>query len=105
MTTCDLIEKPIWEAQSLGCPIPNSTHAVSVALPRWRDVVGYEEKAPEVMARLSTGYPRFVVHPLVETLGRHLADSEPCLPFPSRRVAEMAMGFAQRTPGAEATLV
>jgi cystathionine gamma-synthase len=38
---------------------------VSVALPRWQDVVGYEEKRPEVMDRLRCGYPRFVIHPLV----------------------------------------
>ena len=30
----------------LGHPLPDSTHAVSVALPRWRDVIAYEENDP-----------------------------------------------------------
>jgi cystathionine gamma-synthase len=74
---------------------------VSVALPRWQDVVGYEEKKPEVMTRLSSGYPRFVVHPLVQELARYLGDEEPCLPFPSLRVSELATEFVRRA-GAEA---
>lgn len=99
MTGSDFLQNPLWEAPSLGSPIPDSKHAVSVALPRWRDVVGYEEKSPEVMARLTSGYPRFVVHPLVEEAGRAIADGESCLPFPSRRVAELALDFVQRNGG------
>jgi len=85
----------------MGQPIPNSTHAVSVALPRWRDVVGYEEKSPEVIDRLSSGYPRFVIHPLVAELGRFISDGRACLPFPSRRVADLAAEFVRRTAGDE----
>ena len=102
MTDCDLLEKPVWEPGAIGQPIPSSVHAVSVALPRWRDVVGYEEKTPEVMQRLSSGYPRFVVHPLVEKLGRSLAGGQPCLPLPSRRTAEFAADFVKRMSGTEA---
>lgn len=105
MTESSLLQQPVWEPGSVGQPIPRSTHAVSVALPRWQDVVGYEEKAPEVMERLSGGYPRFVVHPLVEQLGRRLADGQPCLPFPSRRTAEYAAEFVRRTSAAEARIV
>jgi cystathionine gamma-synthase len=104
MTGSDLLQNPLWEAPSLGRPIPDSKHAVSVALPRWRDVVGYEEKSPEVMERLGSGYPRFVVHPLVEEAGRAIADGEPCLPFPSRQVAELALDFVQRNGGQEARI-
>jgi cystathionine gamma-synthase len=105
MTGCDLLEKPLWEPQELGRPIPGSPHAVSVALPRWKDVVGYEEKNPQVMARLSSGYPRFVVHPLVQELGRELAGGHSCLPFPSRNAAQMAAEFVRRTSNAAAEIV
>jgi cystathionine gamma-synthase len=105
MTTCDLLQRPIWEPQSIGQPIPSSKHAVSVALPSWKDVVGYEEKAPEVIARLTSGYPRFVIHPLVDELGRFISDGQPCLPFPSARAADLAAEFVRRTTGEEARRV
>jgi cystathionine gamma-synthase len=93
----ELLHRPLWQARDLGLPIPASTHAVSVALPRWQDVVGYEEKRPEVINLLSMGYPRFVVHPLVQELGRHLGQDSPCLPFPSAGAAELAAEFVRRT--------
>jgi cystathionine gamma-synthase len=40
-----------------------------------RDVIGYEEKDPEILKHLSSGYPRFVVHPYVVQLARHLGDT------------------------------
>ena len=101
----DLLQEPLWEPGQLGRPIPNSPHAVSVALPRWRDVVGYEEKNPQVISRLLSGYPRFVVHPLVQELGREMAGGQACLPFPSRRAAEMAAEFVRHTSDAAAEVV
>jgi len=77
-------------ADELGRPIPDSVHAISMSLPRWEDVVGYEEKTPAVMSRIKTGYPRFVIHPLVREMARQLGH----FPWPSARVAEMAAGFA-----------
>ena len=97
MIADELLERPVWQPGDLGKPIPDSTHAVSVALPRWQDVVGYEEKKPEVLNRLATGYPRFVVHPLVQELARFLGQGQPALPFPSRRCAEQAAAFVERT--------
>ncbi len=88
--------------QDVGRPIPNSRHAVSMALPRWQDVVGYEEKWPEVMRKLSSGYPRFVVHPLVAELGRRIGGGHFCLPFPSAAVATQAAAFVRRTTGQDA---
>ena len=105
MIADDLLQKPVWRPSELGQPIPASTHAVSVALPRWEDVVGYEEKKPEVVERLATGYPRFVVHPLVQELGRRIGQGQPCLPFPSRVAAERAAEFAGRAGGAPAKVV
>ncbi len=57
---------PLCRAEDLGKPIPNTKHAISMCLPRWRDVVGYEERDPATMAKLQLGYPRFLYHPLVE---------------------------------------
>ena len=93
----ELLQKPVWQAHELGQPIPASTHAVSVALPRWQDVVGYEEKEPAVIKRLATGYPRFVVHPLVQELGRYVGHDGFCLPFPSLRAAQLAAEFVRRS--------
>jgi len=57
---------PLCRAEDLGKPIPNTKHAISMCLPRWRDVVGYEERDPATMDKLQLGYPRFLYHPLVE---------------------------------------
>lgn len=57
---------PLCLAEDLGKPIPPTKHAISMCLPRWKDVVGYEERDPETMAQLQLGYPRFFYHPLVE---------------------------------------
>ena len=102
MKTLTAPEPPSWQSPELGQPMPRSVHAVSVALPRWEHVVGYEEKKPEVMERLSNGYPRFVIHPFVEELADKIGDGQPCLPFPSQRVAEQGAEFVRRTSGAQA---
>jgi cystathionine gamma-synthase len=91
-----LLYAPIWAAADLGQPLPPSAHAVSMALPLWDHVVGYEEKTPAVMEKLLTGYPRFVIHPLVRAVARELAGEKPCLPFPSRDVAERCLEFLAR---------
>ncbi len=54
----DLVHRP------LGERIPRKLHAVSCSLPTMRDVVGYETKDPKTVARICSGYPRFVVHGL-----------------------------------------
>jgi cystathionine gamma-synthase len=105
MSGGDLLRNPVWRAEELGRPIPDSIHAISMALPRWQDVVGYEEKKPEVMTRLSSGYPRFVVHPLVRELGQQLGQGQPCLPFPSAHVARLCVEFIQRSSGAGSAVV
>ncbi|MBL9187635.1 MAG: PLP-dependent transferase [Opitutaceae bacterium] len=63
----------------LGQPIPSSPHAVSCSLPTMRDVRGYEEKNPETMRALSSGYPRFVVHPFTRQLIAHFTATLPAL--------------------------
>lgn len=105
MTPCNLLLNPVWRADELGLALPDSLHAVSVSLPRWQDVVGYEEKWPAVMSRLQCGYPRFVIHPLVQGFARYIAGDRPCLPFPSRRAAELCVQFIGQQSLAEAEII
>lgn len=60
----------------LGQRIPASPHAVSCSLPTLRDVRGYEEKDPATMRALTSGYPRFVVHPFSRELVAHFTATD-----------------------------
>ncbi len=57
---------------TLGQPIPARTHAVCVSLPKMTDVIGYEEKDPDTLAAMPTGYPRFVRHEMIHRMIGHL---------------------------------
>lgn len=57
----------------MGRRVPDRLHAVSCCFPTLEDLRGYEERRPEAMARLGSGYPRFVVHPLVRALGHEVS--------------------------------
>lgn len=63
----------------LGDPVPFIEHAISVSLPRWQDVVGYEENSFEVVNKMQTGYPRFFIHKSIQkvSLGPFLAYAMP----------------------------
>jgi cystathionine gamma-synthase len=63
----------------LGQAIPASPHAVSCSLPTMRSVRGYEEKDPAIVSQLTTGYPRFVVHPFAKKLAAHYVAINPAL--------------------------
>jgi cystathionine gamma-synthase len=86
----------------LGTPLPTFTeHAVSVSLPTWADVVGYEEGKPEVLGAFKTAYPRFFFHPYVsrlmqETVAKQGRPGEACLIFPSKQAAEQAHAYLAR---------
>jgi cystathionine gamma-synthase len=105
MTAQELWNDPVWRAEDLGRPIPASAHAVSVALPRWQDVVGYEEKKPEVVNALTSGYPRFFIHKEVRELAQQIGHGQPCLPFPSHRAARLCAQFIERTSGEQAKVL
>lgn len=53
----------------VGTPIPDSIHSVCSSLPTMADVIGYEEKDPETLKALKTGYPRFLIHEYVRQVG------------------------------------
>jgi len=101
----NLLTDPAWLPEDLGAPLPDSPHAVSVAMPTWQDVVDYEEGAPRVVNALRCGYPRFFVHPKVQELfhaaERDFANAgECCLVFPYRTAAERCREFVEaRTDG------
>lgn len=84
----------------LGHPLPNSLHAVSVSLPKWADVVGYEEGEKRVVDAMKLGYPRFVYHPLVKQLfaeaeAEFAKVGEFCMVLPSKKVAEQCVEFCK----------
>lgn len=58
----------------LGIPLPGSTHSVCVSLPRMEDVIGYEEKRPETLAAMRSGYPRFYIHRYINKVGDWLME-------------------------------
>ena len=54
MSPRDLLSEPCWQVADLGHPLPDATHAVSMALPRWQDVIAYEEQDPSCRQALQT---------------------------------------------------
>lgn len=96
----DLLTQPAWQAADLGLPLPaDDPHAVSVALPLWEHVVGYEENDPAVLGKLPCGYPRFFLHPFVRRLAseaeKDLAGpGETAWLFASTNAARRAAAFA-----------
>ncbi len=97
----DLLRHPLWQADSLGTPLPDDEFGVSVSLPLWRHVIGYEEKDPEVVAKFRSGYPRFCCPPaigrLFEAAERELAGpGERCLVFPRASHAQRCLEFIAR---------
>lgn len=49
-----------------GCVPPFTPHAISVSLPTWKDVVGYEEGEQRVVQAMECGYPRFFIHKSIQ---------------------------------------
>ncbi|MFZ9919870.1 MAG: PLP-dependent transferase [Terrimicrobiaceae bacterium] len=100
-----LHSKPLCRAEDLGMPIPASPHAVSVCLPTWADILGYEEKEPRVIDRMRTGYPRFFLHPLIKRVCAELNTGPGCetLPFANeaaaRECAAITKGEARNIDG------
>jgi len=88
--THPLHNAPLCRPENLGAPIPDSPHAVSVCLPTWPDIIGYEEKEPRVLDKMRTGYPRFFFHPLIQKVRAALE------PKPGRDVLPFANEAAAR---------
>ncbi len=112
MATRDPFEEPFCRPEDLGLAIPESDHAVSVCLPRWRDVIGYEEGDPEVLDTFECGYPRFVPHPYVaelflaaqEEFAKNAKKPESALVFPSLAAAWRCADYVKSRTGASCRL-
>lgn len=95
------IQQPAWTDQDLGTPLPDSPHAVSVCLPTWDSVIGYEESKISVTSRMECGYPRFFRHPLVNELFANAKDAlckenEAVAVFPHSEAANRAAEFLKK---------
>lgn len=103
--THPLHNDPLCRPGNLGAPIPDSPHAVSVCLPTWADIIGYEEKDPRVIGKMRAGYPRFFLHPLIHEVRAALGPKtgRDVLPFSgdsaARQCAALAEGKAVEVDG------
>ena len=97
----DLLQNPIWQKSELGYSIPDSKHAVSVALPTWKDVINYEEKNPECINSLKSIYPRFGFNPLLKQISENIKKSfslknGTIWPYPNEFLALKAKQFCDK---------
>lgn len=112
MSPRDPFDNPFCGPDDLGLAIPDSDHAVSVCLPRWKDVIGYEEGDPETIETFECGYPRFVAHPYVAELflaaqaefAKNAKKPESALVFPSLAAAWRCADYVKRRSGASCRL-
>lgn len=105
----DPFTHPFCEESDLGLALPESDHAVSVCLPRWDHVVGYEEGDESIIEAFESGYPRFVPHPWVAELfvaaqEEFAKQGESALVFPSLAAAWRAAEYVKRRSGASCRL-
>ncbi|MGB6328497.1 MAG: PLP-dependent transferase [Halarcobacter sp.] len=64
------MNKNFFKAIPCGETLPvNNIHAVSVSMPNIQDVIDYEEQTPEILGKIKSGYPRFILHPYLKQLG------------------------------------
>ena len=101
MTERNLLNDPCWSDKDVGEPLPSRPHAVSVALPRWKDVIAYEEKVPSCINSLKAIYPRFGFHPFVAELARkslafHGQSQQSSWPYPNSASALSAQQYCHK---------
>lgn len=63
--------KPIVTGETL--PLKN-IHAVSVSMSKLQDVIDYEEQTPEILEKIKSAYPRFVLHPYLKLLAKYIKE-------------------------------
>ena len=65
----------LFSAIPCGETLPlNNIHAVSVSMPSLQDVIDYEEQTPEILEKITSAYPRFVMHPYLKELAKHIKE-------------------------------
>lgn len=105
----DPFTEPFCQPDDLGLAIPDSDHAVSVCLPQWKHVIGYEEGDQEIIDQFECGYPRFVIHPIVAELclaarEEFAKDTEGVLVFPSLAAAWRCADYVKQRTGSPCRL-
>ena len=83
---------------AVGQAVPDTPHAVSVSLPSWKSVVGYEEGEDWVLSKMKTGYPRFFIHLTIQELEQEILKiygkaGESVMLFPSPASAKRCQRF------------
>ena len=106
----DLLKHPIWESSELGKPLPDSIHAVSVALPTWKDIINYEEKVPECINSLRSIYPRFGLNPLLKKLASRILhenslNNHDAWPYPNKYFALKAKNYCDQHTSAKKSFI
>jgi cystathionine gamma-synthase len=96
----DLFKHPLCNAEDLGKAIPDHELGVSVCLPLWKHVIGYEEGDQEIVSKFKSGYPRFCCPPAITRLfeaaeKEFAAVGERCLVFPRVVHAERCVQFIE----------
>ena len=96
-----MLSDPLWRAEDMGKPVPATRHAVSVALPTWAHVIGYEECDPAVLDVMQSGYPRFFVNRIVRELngvaqGAFAGEGERVVIFPNDAAAQRCSDFLEQ---------
>ncbi len=97
----DLLLNPCWTVDDLGQPLPDSPHAVSVSLPRWIDIIAYEEKEKSCLDSLKSIYPRFGLNPLVSEVANYALNNNKLTqfnawPYPNKATAQKALIHCKR---------
>lgn len=98
---------------SITCAVANKREkAVSVSLPTWDSNVAYEEGKEWLAKIMQCGYPRFFVHPIIQSLAREVLhrygdiETEGATLFPSSKTAEVCHSFVlSRIPSEESSKV
>jgi len=106
----NLLESPRFRPEDLGKPLPDSAHAVSVCMPTWESVIGYEEGDPLVLDQLYCGYPRFCLHSRTSRFfgwaeERFGKNDEQALIFPCAAAGQRCSEYVERShPGTSRVL-
>ncbi|ATY62331.1 Cys Met pyridoxal phosphate-dependent enzyme [Cordyceps militaris] len=92
---------------SLGQCVPDRPHAVSVHLPKWRDVVDFSAGEARVRTAQKGGYPRSFLHAAIAQAHAVLvhkfgADKQACLLFPTRGYAAACEAYLCAPPDGSA---
>ena len=67
------MNKSVFSHIECGETLPQKNiHAVSVSMPKLQDVIDYEEGYGEAIEKIKSGYPRFMMHPYLKILAKHI---------------------------------